>query len=237
MDEKKIKKNMSPRRRWLSTLGATALQQLSTRPMAYNGLMIDATPTTCGATIAAALDELSRGAEQQQRPNSVWLRVPMAQSALIAQVAPLGFRYHHAEGETAHLVLWFAAGGGPSAIPEYATHQVGVGAVVVHPHPGDAHPQVLVVKEAAWPDRGWKLPGGLAELGEHFGATAEREVREETGVAARFERVLAMRHQHGVAFGRSDLYVVCLLRGLAAAGTEGSTLAIRRDEREACVIF
>ena len=63
-------------------------------------------------------------------------------------------------------------------MPPYATHQVGVGALVLN----DAQ-EVLVVREK---NSGWgkfKLPGGLADLGEHFGETAEREVREETGVA------------------------------------------------------
>ena len=39
-----------------------------------------------------------------------------------------------------------------------------------------------------------------------------REVREETGVTATFRSILAARHQHGAAFGRDDMYMVCLLR-------------------------
>ena len=41
-----------------------------------------------------------------------------------------------------------------------------------------------------------------------------REVREETGVVASFRSLLAMRHQHGAAFGRGDIYAVCLLEPL-----------------------
>lgn len=40
----------------------------------------------------------------------------------------------------------------------------------------------------------------------------EREVLEETGVTAKFESILTMRHAHKVQFGRSDLYFTCLLK-------------------------
>lgn len=44
--------------------------------------------------------------------------------------------------------------------------------------------QVLAVRErhSAWGK--FKLPGGLADAGENFGDTAQREVLEETGVTA-----------------------------------------------------
>jgi ADP-ribose pyrophosphatase YjhB (NUDIX family) len=86
-----------------------------------------------------------------------------------------------------------------------AATQVGVGGLVL-----DDAGQVLAVREAYRPT-GWKLPGGLTNVGEDWGAAAEREVHEETGVDAAFRSVLALRHQHGVAFGRSDVYVICLL--------------------------
>ena len=68
------------------------------------------------------------------------------------------------------------------------------------------------------------MQGGLADLGEDFGAAAVREVREETGVHAEFEALLTVRQQHGLQFGRSDLYAIVLLR---ARSTE-----IKRDEYE-----
>lgn len=52
-----------------------------------------------------------------------------------------------------------------------------------------------------------KLPGGFCNLGEEFGVAACREVEEETGVKCEFKSVLALRHQHNVAFGRSDMCV------------------------------
>ena len=85
----------------------------------------------------------------------------------------------------AMLCKWL--GSGPSKIPAFATHKVGVAGMVIRP-PGE----VLVVREARGVDgrrtgfgRGWKLPGGLSDLGEDLGVTAEREVFEETGIRAK----------------------------------------------------
>ena len=62
-------------------------------------------------------------------------------------------------------------------------------------------------------------------MGEHFDATCVREVFEECGVRAAFERVLCFRHSTLLWWEEvSDLYVVCALRAL--------TEEIRIDNRE-----
>lgn len=55
---------------------------------------------------------------------AVWLHVPILQSRFIAPAASLGFGFHHAESDSSTLTLWL--GEGPSRLPGYATHQVGV---------------------------------------------------------------------------------------------------------------
>nr|XP_020745273.1 nucleoside diphosphate-linked moiety X motif 6 [Odocoileus virginianus texanus] len=55
---------------------------------------------------------------------AVWLHIPILQSRFIAPAASLGFCFHHAESDSSVLSLWL--GDGPSRLPGYATHQVGV---------------------------------------------------------------------------------------------------------------
>ena len=46
-----------------------------------------------------------------------------------------------------------------------------------------------------------KMPTGLVHTGEDFTEAVVREVLEETGVKATFDRVLLVRQAHGFAFG------------------------------------
>jgi ADP-ribose pyrophosphatase YjhB (NUDIX family) len=136
------------------------------------------------------------------------MRVPIEMASVIPTAASLGFRFHHAQGSEAMLLNWLPGGSNP--VPDFATHVVGVGGLALNDRR-----EVLVVKERVNPSAklqgSWKLPGGLMDLGEEIGVAVAREVREETGVDAAFRSVLAVRHQHGAAFGRDDLYAVCLL--------------------------
>merc|ERR1712232_313126 len=54
----------------------------------------------------------------------------------------------------------------------------------------------------------WKLPGGLADPGEDFMTTVQREVLEETGIACSLLGVVSLRHTHGVRFNQGDIYVL-----------------------------
>ena len=60
--------------------------------------------------------------------------------------------------------------------------------------------------------------------GEDFCEASVREVWEETGVKSRFQSILAFRHSHAQQFGRSNLYVICLLEASPEeTGVEGGT--------------
>mmetsp|Transcript_3909 Transcript_3909/g.8520 ORF Transcript_3909/g.8520 Transcript_3909/m.8520 type:complete len:370 (+) Transcript_3909:132-1241(+) len=144
---------------------------------------------------------------RELKKSSVWVEVPMSKARLIEEIeaSDLGFEFHHAEGKTARLNTWLR-GDIPSKVPEYATHHVGVGAVVIN-----SEDEILCIRELRRNYHPWKIPTGLADLGESIHEAAEREVLEETGITAKFDGIFAFRHTHGMANGRSDLFFICQL--------------------------
>lgn len=136
-----------------------------------------------------------------------------------------GLEFHHASKQSATLFRWL--GEGPSRLPSFGSHQVGVAGVLL----STDQSHVLMVRERNSPFRGWKFPTGLVHLGENLGDAAVREVCEETGVPSQFVSIMAMRqqHDHPSAFGLSDLFFICRLQ-LDNAVSE--LPAIRRCEYE-----
>src|SRR3989304_4831608 len=68
--------------------------------------------------------------------------------------------------------------------------RVAVGVVVVK------NSSVLLVKRGREPSKGlWSVPGGLIELGETLEDAAQREVREETGINVRIEKLVGMLYK------------------------------------------
>lgn len=63
---------------------------------------------------------------------AAWLHIPILQSHFIAPAASLGFCFHHTDPHSSTLTLWL--GEGPSRLPGYATHQVGVAGQFRPPH-------------------------------------------------------------------------------------------------------
>jgi len=137
----------------------------------------------------------------------VWLSIPTEKMQLSAPAVKLGFVPHHCEKEYVMFTHWLASE--ENRLPASATHQVGVGVICVKPDG-----KLLVVRERNGPLKGtgfYKIPTGLADLGEELGEAAVREVKEETGIDCEFVGVAAFRHAHKILFGKSDLFfmVVC----------------------------
>ena len=159
---------------------------------------------------------------------AVWLHLVGADQCMYAPDAlRQGFRFHHALDDKAVLTRWLDETM-PNKIPPFATHQVGCAGFTTRYHPVTGRREVLLVKEARMIEP-WKLPGGIADRGEEFGDAAVREVFEETGVVARYtKRVFSMRNSHGLAHGKSDLYVVVHLEA-----EDGAEVSIDEDEIDA----
>ena len=138
-----------------------------------------------------------------------WLEVPLARAGLIPAAVEAGFAFHHS-GES-YLMMTHRLMEG-AFIPAYATHYIGAGGVVLN-----ERQELLVVCEK-YRRTGrpyYKLPGGALHAGEHLVEGVIREVREETGVKARFEALVCFRHWHGYRYGKSDIYFVCRLSPLS----------------------
>ncbi len=184
----------------------------------FNGIEIEAAhapedPECFAGELAAAL-----AAWEEAGRELVWLRVPIERAALIPVATAAGFRFHHSQEDYVMLVRRLR----PDAlVPHYATHYIGAGGVVLN-----SRGELLVVSErhrrSARPY--YKLPGGALHPGEHLVDAVIREVREETGVHARFEALVCFRHWHGYRYGKSDIYFICRLTALSDE--------IIRDERE-----
>ena len=140
----------------------------------------------------------------------VWLEVPIAKSKLIHEAVEQGFTFHHSGDGYLMLTYQLVE---DSFIPPYATHYIGAGGVVINDRE-----ELLVVSERYRGSENrpphYKLPGGALNQGEHLATAVVREVHEETGIEAEFQRLVCFRHWHGYRYGKSDIYFVCRLRPL-----------------------
>eukprot|EP00127_Corallochytrium_limacisporum_P000710 Clim_evm6s24 gene=Clim_evmTU6s24 len=179
--------------------------------MPHNGVMLDFTDGETVFSLESNPGDLTSTLNHftAAGKTACWAKLAPEAMHLVTRFTDQGFRFHHCEEQTLVMYKWLPVGQ-DDRVPAFATHIVGVAGCVVD----DAARELLVVREKRAPVGAWKLPGGLQDLGEDFAATAIREVEEETGVKAEFRGLLGLRHAHGAAFGRSDLYVVTHLAPL-----------------------
>ncbi|KAI4980497.1 hypothetical protein ZWY2020_020982, partial [Hordeum vulgare] len=115
--------------------------------------------------------------------------------------------------EETYLMLAYWLPNTPHTLPINATHRVGIGAFIMN----DKR-EVLVVQEKNDVLKGlgiWKFPTRVVEPGDDINIGVVREVKEETGVDAKFVEVVSFRQSHKAYFEKLDLFFVCILRPLS----------------------
>ncbi|GMY29950.1 nudix hydrolase 8-like isoform X1 [Fagus crenata] len=177
----------------------------------YGGVIVD--PERLPANPYAFVSILHASLSQWKKmgKKGVWLKLPVERSELVPIAVKEGFQYHHAERGYLMLTYWIPEG--PCMLPDNASHQVGVGGFVIN-----EKNEVLVVQEKHCAPSSvglWKIPTGFVLESEEIFSGAIREVKEETGIHTEFVEVIAFRHAHNVAFQKSDLFFICMLRPLS----------------------
>uniref|UniRef100_A0A2P2LKT8 Uncharacterized protein MANES_13G061400 n=4 Tax=Rhizophora mucronata TaxID=61149 RepID=A0A2P2LKT8_RHIMU len=176
----------------------------------YGGIIVDMKePIDSGMFIPLLRASMSKW--RQQGKKGIWIKLPIELANLVEPAVREGFRYHHAEPDYLMLVRWLP--NSPDTLPIYASHRVGIGALVTNDRG-----EVLVVKENSGGFKGtgvWKLPTGVINEGEDILTAAIRELKEETGIEAEFVEILAFRQSHRSFFQKSDLFFVCKLQPLS----------------------
>ncbi|KAK8578956.1 hypothetical protein V6N12_069296 [Hibiscus sabdariffa] len=178
----------------------------------YGGVIVDSERLPASKYVFASMLRFSVSHWKAKEKKGIWLKLPAEKSDLVPVAVKEGFEYHHAEKGYVMLTYWLPEG--PSMLPGNASHQVGVGGFVVNDNN-----EVLVVREkySAPAFVGlWKIPTGFIAESEEIYTGAVREVKEETGIDTEFLEVVAFRHVQNVAFEKSDLFFICMLKPLSA---------------------
>jgi ADP-ribose pyrophosphatase YjhB (NUDIX family) len=168
---------------------------------------------------ATALEEAASSSNA-----ALWCTLRLSNGPAVSAAIAAGLKAHHttSDGESVVMYRWLAGSHDP--VPPYASHQIGVAGLVVDSWDADVA-NVLLVNERH-KNAVWKFPGGLVDVGEDLDAAVTRELQEEVGVPCRFHGLLGLRHQHRMAWGVSDMYIVslCSVSPDAARAVDGSVV-------------
>ncbi|CAM9723625.1 unnamed protein product [Choristocarpus tenellus] len=128
------------RNRWSKNPPPFAATMLDFDVDNYNGVIVKESsfPTTTEDFVRVL--QTSVEAWKDERRRGVWLKVPVGRAELITVALAEGFELHHAEKAYVMLNRWLPSS--ENSLPPNASHQVGIGALVLN----DSK-EVLVVRE------------------------------------------------------------------------------------------
>jgi len=175
----------------------------------YNGVLIDTNLANIASDRFKHQLEKSLTHWTSNSFKTIWFKVHLKHSDYVPILAENGFDFHHAKAGFVMMAKWLPTDLSAN-LPVYSHTMVGVGGLVVN----DKDQILTIVEKQAIIPGSWKLPGGYVEPDEHFVDAAIREVKEETGIQTKFDRLVCFRHASGrpnFSFGCSDLYVVISL--------------------------
>ncbi|KAL0321045.1 UNVERIFIED_CONTAM: Nudix hydrolase 2 [Sesamum radiatum] len=183
----------------------------------HGGVIVEMTrepldPVVFASLLKASLSHWRLQLYKHKGKRGIWLKIPIELVNLVEPAVKEGFYFHHAEPKHLMLVHWLP--GTANTLPANASHRVGIGAFVLN-----EKNEVLVVQEKSGRFRGtgiWKFPTGVVDEGEDICDAAVREVKEETGIDAKFLEILAFRQSHKSFFEKSDLFFVCMMQPLSS---------------------
>ncbi|PWA76796.1 Nudix hydrolase 6-like protein [Artemisia annua] len=174
----------------------------------YGGVIVNPEKLPVDSNLFASVLHSSISIWRTQGKKGIWLKLPLEKCDLVPIAVKEGFQYHHAEAGYVMMTYWIPDE--PCMLPANASHQVGVGGFVLN----DKNEVLVVQEKHCAPELVglWKLPTGFILESEEIFTGAVREVKEETGIETEFLEVIAFRHAHNVAFEKSDLFFICMLR-------------------------
>lgn len=113
----------------------------------YDGVIVDSKKLPENdADFTVAIDS-SLAYWREHKRRGIWLKVPLEKASFVPILSQRGFVFHHAEKDYVMMTNWLAPNA--SRLPANASHQVGVGCVVVNDEG-----KLLLVQEKNGPLRG-----------------------------------------------------------------------------------
>ncbi|KAL0300905.1 UNVERIFIED_CONTAM: Nudix hydrolase 2 [Sesamum radiatum] len=152
----------------------------------HGGVIVEMTNEPLDPVVFASLLKASLSHWRQEGKRGIWIKIPIELVNLVEPAVKEGFYFHHAEPKYLMLVHWLP--GTANTLPANASHRVGIGAFVLNEK----------------------------NEGEDICDAAVREVKEETGIDAKFLEILAFRQSHKSFFEKSDLFFVCMMQPLSS---------------------